>query len=109
MRYGRYFTVTQAWCILKTAMFNSELRKLLVEVICSWQVWLVTVVLVLYIFLVNYVARVYRRRDRPAPKQTLVIPSSKPENPAASAPAASGVSTDSDELELEEEAPPSKK
>ena len=43
-------------------MFNSEVRSLLFQVICSWQVWAVTVTLIIYIFLVNYVARLYRRR-----------------------------------------------
>jgi len=89
-------------------MFNSEVRNLLIQVICSWQVWLVTVVLVLYIFLVNYVARVYRRRRNNSDKQTLVIPKAKPQTPAP-APAESGVITDSDELELDEEAPPPQK
>ena len=42
-------------------MFNEEVRKLLVEVVSSWQVWAVTIVLVIYIFLVNYVARIYHR------------------------------------------------
>ena len=45
-------------------MFNAEVRKLLLEVISSWQVWVVTVVLVLYVFLVNYVARLYHRPYR---------------------------------------------
>jgi hypothetical protein len=43
-------------------MFNEELRGLLVQVITSWQVLAVTGVLIIYIFLVNSVARVYHRR-----------------------------------------------
>ena len=46
-------------------MFNEELRNLLIQVLTSWQVLAVTVVLVLYIFLVNYVARIYHRRRQP--------------------------------------------
>jgi hypothetical protein len=46
-------------------MFSAEIKKLLVEVITSWQVIAVTVVLVIYVFLVNYVARIYHRRPRP--------------------------------------------
>ena len=70
-------------------MFNSEIRKLLLEVIRSWQVLTVTVVLVIYIFIVNYVARIYHRN----PRKTFIPKSkeNKPETPA----------TDSDELELE--------
>jgi len=43
-------------------MFTGEVRQILVQVITSWQVLAVTVVLVIYLFLVSYVARL---RDRP--------------------------------------------
>ena len=72
-------------------MFSSEVRQLLAEVISSWQVLTVTVVLIIYMFLVNYVARVNRsspRRMSPA--------KAKRAAPAAPAP------SESDELDLEE-------
>jgi hypothetical protein len=42
-------------------MFSGELISLLKQVISSWQVIAVSVALVLYIFLVSYVARTYKR------------------------------------------------
>jgi hypothetical protein len=42
-------------------MFSKELTELILQVIKSWQVIAVTVALVLYIYLVNYVARSYHR------------------------------------------------
>jgi hypothetical protein len=47
-------------------MFTQEFRDLLIQVITSWQVLVVTGVLIFYIFLVNYAARLYHHR-RPAP------------------------------------------
>jgi hypothetical protein len=47
-------------------MFDGDLKSLLVQVISSWQVLVVTGALILYIFLVNYVGRLYHRR-KPAP------------------------------------------
>jgi len=45
-------------------MFSSEVRRMLVQVISSWQVIAVTVVLIIYISVVNYVARIYKRGSR---------------------------------------------
>jgi hypothetical protein len=42
-------------------LLSDELKSLLIEVITSWQVLAVTGILILYIFLVRYVARIYRR------------------------------------------------
>jgi len=42
-------------------MFTEEIRTMLVQVLTSWQVLAVTVLLVLYLSLVNYVARARRR------------------------------------------------
>jgi hypothetical protein len=42
-------------------MSSGELISLLKQVIGSWQVIAVTVALVLYLFLVSYVARTYKR------------------------------------------------
>ncbi|MDR0585819.1 MAG: hypothetical protein LBG26_01115 [Treponema sp.] len=42
-------------------MFKPEMLKLLAGVISSWQVIVVTIVLVLYLMLVFYAARLYHR------------------------------------------------
>jgi len=42
-------------------MFSQEFTELLIQVIQSWQVIAVTIALVLFINLVGYVARSYRR------------------------------------------------
>ena len=78
-------------------MFNAEVRKLLIEVISSWQVWVVTVVLVLYVFLVNYVARLYHRPSG------FGFPSRSKSKPEAAA-----AGPEVDELGLEEEPTPKK-
>ena len=78
-------------------MFSEEIKRLLVQVITSWQVLAVTVVIIIYIFLVNFVARTYHRPRR------LSMPRIKKrktsEAPASSAPEAA---SDDDELGLEE-------
>ena len=42
-------------------MFSEELKGLLIQVIKSWQVIAVSIVLVLYISLVNYAARAHKK------------------------------------------------
>ena len=42
-------------------MFSEELRNLLVQVVTSWQVIAVSIALVLYIFLINYVSSSYHQ------------------------------------------------
>ena len=42
-------------------MYSEKLSDILVHVITSWQVIVVTVALVLYLFIVFYVAKAYRR------------------------------------------------
>ena len=42
-------------------MFSDELKNLLLQVIKSWQVIAVSVVLVLYISLVNYASRAHKK------------------------------------------------
>ncbi|MDR0654890.1 MAG: hypothetical protein LBG22_01120 [Treponema sp.] len=49
-------------------MFSKELRDMLLQVITSWQVLAVTVVVILYFFLVSYVGRNYRRPRHAAAK-----------------------------------------
>jgi hypothetical protein len=84
-------------------MFSKEMMVLLIRVIGSWQVIAVTIVFILYVFLVSYVARLYRRprpmsmfssklkakKAKPAPKT--------PESGGAEPPEDAG-----DELGLEE-------
>ena len=48
-------------------MSSGDLTALLFQVIKSWQVIAISVALILYMFLVNYVARTYRR-PRPVSK-----------------------------------------
>jgi len=72
-------------------MFNEEIRKLLIQVISSWQIIAVTLVLIVYIFIINRVANLKQRR----PKKD-IIPKVKK---AKKAPAHEA----SDELGLEEE------
>ena len=45
----------------KSGMSSGDLTALLLQVIKSWQVIAISVALVLYMFLVNYVARTYHR------------------------------------------------
>jgi len=80
-------------------MFSSEMRNLLFQVISSWQVLAVTGVLIIYIFMVNSVARIYRRR-RPPPIIMPRIKKPKQEKNQEKAPAAASESGD---IELEEE------
>jgi Na+-transporting methylmalonyl-CoA/oxaloacetate decarboxylase gamma subunit len=54
-------------------MISDEVKMLLIEVITSWQVIGVTVVLVLYLSLVFYVARFHQRR-----KKVAMLPKAKP-------------------------------
>jgi len=42
-------------------MFSMELKELLPQIITSWQVIVISIALVLYMWLVNYVARTYHR------------------------------------------------
>jgi len=76
-------------------MFSEEIRKLLFQVIGSWQVLAVTGVLIIYVFIINNVARLYHRRPRKAEKPK----KAKPEPAAAPLPQA----PETDELGLEEQ------
>ena len=75
-------------------MFNEEIRAMLSEVIRSWQVIAVTVVLVIYLTIVRNVARTYH------PPRSPSIPKAKKEKDPAPLPPPSP--DDSDELGLEE-------
>jgi hypothetical protein len=80
-------------------ILGEAVRNIIISVISSWQIWVVTVVLVIYISLVRYVTKVSRSRPRPAPAKK-----AKKEKPSADAkgkpPAAGAPKTD--ELGLEE-------
>ena len=73
-------------------MFNEEVRRMLAEVITSWQVIAVTIVLIIYISIVRSVARTYRSGRVSIPK--MPKRPKKQELP---------VTTESDDLNLEEE------
>ena len=47
-------------------MFNAEVREMLAQVLTSWQVLAATVVLIFYVFLVNYVVKARRRPSKPS-------------------------------------------
>ena len=80
-------------------MFNSEIRKLLLQVVTSWQVWVVTAVLVIYVFIVNHVARIYHSRRPHGP----MIPKFKKLKPGKTREPEGVNASESDELGLEEE------
>ena len=63
-------------------MFTGDVRSMLVQVLTSWQVLAATVVLIFYIFLVNYVANLRNRPGKPSKfKRKRKIP--KPQFPSA--------------------------
>jgi len=76
-------------------MFSSEIRRMLIQVISSWQVIAVTVVLIIYIFIVSSVARIYNRKSRSS--HAASSPKDKKKKSGTSAPPAT------DELGLAEE------
>ena len=78
-------------------MFSDEVKKMLVQVITSWQVLAVTGVLIVYIFIVNSVARLYRRRRPDIP------PLPKEKSQPLEAPPPQAAPQGEDELGLEEE------
>ncbi|MCL2008715.1 MAG: hypothetical protein FWG77_11600 [Treponema sp.] len=75
-------------------MFNAEVRALLAEVLTSWQVIVVTIVIILYITIVRRAASLYvTGRHRSGPKQRRVRPAKNDIPPPS----------ESDDLGLEEE------
>lgn len=77
-------------------MFSAEIRQLLIQVISSWQVLAVTVVLVLYVFLVNYVARLYHN-----PRRSHMSFMSMPKGKKAEVESPLAAPSESDDLGLE--------
>ena len=77
------------------------MRDIILQVISSWQIWVVTIVLVIYISLVRYVARLNNSRYRSAPAPR--AKKQKPDIIGKPAPAeAEPGSPKTDELGLEE-------
>ena len=82
-------------------MFSKEFLDLLVQLIKSWQVIAVSIVLVIYLYIVSYTARSYHR-PRAAKKITLKkTKKAKPEPSQGPEETESGHNTN-DELGLEE-------
>jgi flagellar biosynthesis/type III secretory pathway M-ring protein FliF/YscJ len=79
-------------------MFNQEMRELLLQVISAWQVWAVTAVVVIYFFIVSYVAKLYHR-----PRVSKSSAKKTKAEKAAAEPAQTEGSGGNDELGLEEE------
>jgi hypothetical protein len=80
-------------------VFSKAFLDLLIQIITSWQVIAVTVVLVLYTLLVSYVGRLYRPRRR-RPKRISL--ESKPKKAASSGPAEEEASSPEDDILGEE-------
>ena len=82
-------------------MFSKEFFDLLAQLIKSWQVIVVSVALVIYIYIVSYVARSYHR---PRVRKVKVKPKKVKSEPVEAGPeeTESGPDTN-DELGLEEE------
>jgi hypothetical protein len=78
-------------------MFTDELKNLLIQVISSWQVLMVTGVLVVYVFLVSYVAKLYHR-TKPRP----LAGKKKAKKGEAAVPAGTAEPSADDDLGLEE-------
>jgi hypothetical protein len=78
-------------------MFSAELKDLILRVIKSWEVLTVTGVLILYMFLVSYVARIYHRPRLPGK-----APKKKGKEKAAGGEADVEPAADDDDLGLEE-------
>jgi hypothetical protein len=79
-------------------MFSGEVRRMLLQVITSWQVIAVTIVLVIYISIVNYAARLNNRGSRSS--HISLIPKVKKKEKKAKAKASPPTT---DELDLGEE------
>jgi len=82
-------------------VFSKEFFELLTEILKSWQVIAITVVLVIYMYIVSYVARKHRR---PIAIKKVKIAKKEKAAPAAAGPEETESSLDSnDELGLEEQ------
>jgi hypothetical protein len=82
-------------------VYEGTLFQLITEVVKSWQVLAVTVVLVFYIFLVNKAARVYKYR-RSKSRKTFKSKKKTKTNTAAILEETDNIVSSNDELGLEE-------
>jgi len=78
-------------------MFSEGAGKVLKQVITSWEVIFVTLAFILFVFIVNYVSRSYRR---PRAKKPAVKKKKTPPAPAAET---SSPSNSNDDLIIEED------
>jgi len=76
-------------------MTNDEIRDLIIQVISSWQVIAITLIILIYISLVNYVCRAKRRKRASAAVK-------KKEKKAKPAAAPKGDAVDDSALGMEE-------
>lgn len=79
-----------------------ELKELIIQVLTTWQVIAMTVVLILYYFLVSYAARTYRRPRLTAPPAIKALKERKERKPRAPK-GEPDVETGDDDLGLEKE------
>ena len=79
-------------------------RNLLIQVISSWQIWVVTVVLVIYISIVKAVSNLNsRRRKAPLPKAKKSTPNKGAAPAPKKGPAPKKDDLGMDEVEIEEQ------
>jgi len=64
-------------------MFTGDVRSIIVQVLTSWQVLAATIVIIFYIFLVSYVAKLRERRPGKASKSKRKRKIPKPQFPSA--------------------------
>ncbi|MCL2043290.1 MAG: hypothetical protein FWG89_04030 [Treponema sp.] len=84
----------------ENGMFSGTVKELFLYVITSWQVIAVTIAIIMYIFLVNYVGRTYRRPRSVSKSRPKKVKAPKPEK--ASSKKGENVDPDND-LGLDEE------
>ena len=64
-------------CRLLTEMFSGETIRIALKLITTWQVIAVTIAIVLFIFLINYVTR-YKRGPRKVSKSKAIVKKKDP-------------------------------
>ena len=85
-------------------MFGGEIGNLLIQVISSWQVLAVTVVIIIYFFLVSFVSRVYHPSSR---RPQMSLPKGKGKSKSESQEAQ--IVDEGDDLGLEDQGPAKEK
>ena len=82
-------------------MFQGGVVELLIQVVSSWQVIVVTLAFILFVFIVNYAARSYHR-PRSIKKPSFLKKKPKPAEGGADKKSPSSPKNSNDELGLEE-------